>query len=147
LEGLLLVPIFEDFDGTRRSLAELRRRLALVGHLDEVHRGTAPEPGLGSEVLWLGPGDRKIVAALLGADALRSWEPTLARKRRERWFWARPVRTIAELTRQLRTELMTTGRDPALWLHTLAVDGIEAALVLSPPMETRDKKPTEAQIE
>src|SRR5690606_11350457 len=25
--------------------------------------------------------------------------------------------------------------------------GIEAALVLSPPMETRDKKPTEAQIE
>src|SRR5690606_9698825 len=36
LDGLQQLLLFEDFDGVRRSLAELRRRLALVGHLDEV---------------------------------------------------------------------------------------------------------------
>lgn len=137
MEGLLQLPLFEDFDGTRRSMRELKTRLARVGRLDEVDRGTATEPGLGNEVLWLGRGDRKIVRSLFGERALCSWAGTLADLRRERRFRARPVQTIAARERALRAELTATGRDPKLWCHSLAVGEIEAVLTLTPRAEER----------
>ena len=131
LAAIVAAPLFEDFDGARRSLAELVLRHTWIGALDELDRGVAPEPGLGDEVAWLGHSDRRILAGLLGAGSLRSWAPTLAARRRERAFWAAPPTSIAAIAARMADELRAAGLDPALWCRTLAVDGVEAVITLA----------------
>ncbi|MDC0667839.1 hypothetical protein [Nannocystis radixulma] len=132
------VPLFEDFDGARRSLDELARRLAQVGRLEEVDRSEESEPGLGREIVRLGRGDRKILAGLLGGEAvLQSWAPTLAQQRRGRRFRAQPQRSIVEAAEARVAELRAAGLDPGLWSRVWASDGVEAVMILRPPAGTR----------
>ncbi|MBZ5710553.1 hypothetical protein [Nannocystis pusilla] len=128
------VPLFEDFDGARRSLDDLARRLAQVGRLEEVDRSEGSEPGLGREVVRLGRGDRKILAGLFGGEAvLRSWAPTLAQQRRGRKFRAQPQRSIVATAEASVAELRAAGLDPGLWSRVWANDGVEAVVILRPP--------------
>jgi hypothetical protein len=148
LDVLLQMPLFEDLDGAPRSLDELARRQAQVGRLDEVDRAVAPEPSLGRDVAWLGRGDRKILAGLLGGEqALRSWVPSLAVRRRERKFWSAPPQTIAELAAKMHAELQAAGLDPALWSRTLRVGPVEAVIMLAHGSVPPGVEPRLAQIE
>ncbi|MCY0993369.1 hypothetical protein OV203_39900 [Nannocystis sp. ILAH1] len=134
LATLMHLLLFEDFDGTRRSLDELARRQARVGRLEEVDRSVAPEPSLGREIAWLGRGDRKILGGLLGGEAaLQSWAPTLAVRRRERKFWAQAALSSEELTRAAHEALRVAGNEPALWCHVWRDEEVEAVLTLHPP--------------
>ncbi|MFZ6177913.1 hypothetical protein [Nannocystis pusilla] len=134
LATLMHLLLFEDFDGTRRSLDELARRQARVGRLEEVDRSMAPEPALGREIAWLGRGDRKILGGLLGGEAaLQSWAPTLAVRRRERKFWAQEARSFEALTRVTQEEIRAAGLDPSLWCHAWRDEEVEAVLTLHPP--------------
>jgi hypothetical protein len=129
---LLELPLFEDYDGASRSLAELRRRREQSGSIRMIERSVKREPGLGHEVAWLGKGDCRIVTALLGQGALESWGPMLAQMRRERKFMSQPERSLQEMAHAAREELRAAGLDPELWWHMLRVDGVEAVLVLRP---------------
>ncbi|WAS99330.1 hypothetical protein [Nannocystis punicea] len=134
LAALMHVPLFEDFDGARRSLDELARRQARVGRLEEIDRSVAQEPSLGREIAWLGRGDRKILAGLLGGESmLQSWAPTLAVRRREREFWAQNARSSEELTRAAHEAATAAGIEPGLWCHSWRTEEVEAVLTLHPP--------------
>lgn len=149
LAALMQVPLFEDFDGARRSLDELARRQARVGRLDQLDRSVAPDPALGREIAWLGHGDRKILAGLLGGEAaLKSWAPTLAVRLRERKFWQQPERTIAAAAEVAKAEVQTAGLDPALWCHSWSREGAAVTLTLRPPIgaSAPTKAPAEASI-
>lgn len=130
-EVLQRTPLFEDFDGARRSLDDLEWRLKKQGKLDELDRSVAHEPGQGSEVLWLGRGDRAILAALFGAKALQSWQPVLLARQKERAFWARPPELIGAAARRLRGALPSVAGDPSLWCRTFDDDGVRGVVVLA----------------
>jgi hypothetical protein len=148
IDVLLHMPMFDDFDGAPRSLDELARRQAQVGRLDEIDRSIAPDPALGREIAWLGRGDRRILAGLLGGPgALRSWVPSLAVRRRERKFWAAPPQTIAERATSMQAELQAAGLDPALWSRTLRVGAVEAVIMLAHGSVPPGVEPRLAQIE
>lgn len=148
LDVLLQMPLFEDFDGTQRSLDELARRQAQVGRLDEIDRQVAPDPSLGREIAWLGRGDRKILAGLLGGEGmLRSWVPSLAVRRRERKFWSAPPQTIAERAASMQAELQAAGLEPALWSRTLRVGAVEAAIMMAHGSVPPGVEPRLGQIE
>lgn len=129
------LPLFEDFDGARASLRDLAARRDRVGALDELDHGVARLPDLGREVLWLGGGDRKLLAGLFGADALRSYQPVLEAILRERAFRARPPRDLGDLDRILQAELLSAGLAPQLWRRTFEVDGVAGVLALFPDRE------------
>jgi len=124
-------PLFEDFDGARRSLDDLEWRLKKQGQLDELDRAVAPEPGQGSEVLWLGRGDRAILVGLFGAKALRSWQPVLVERKKERAFWARPPELIGAAARRLRTALPSVAGDLSRWCLAFDDDGVRGVVVLA----------------
>lgn len=134
LATLMQVPLFEDFDGARRSIEELARRLERVGRIEAIERSEAPEPSLGREIAWLGRGDRKILAGLLGGEAvLQSWAPTLAVRRRERAFWAQEARSQAEWMRAAEAAARVVGLDPGLWCLAWREEELELVLTLHPP--------------
>ncbi len=124
-------PLFEDFDGARRSLDDLEWRLKKQGKLDELDRSVAHEPGQGSEVLWLGRGDRAVLAALFGAKALQSWQPVLLARQKERAFWARPPEPIGAAARRLRTALPSVAGDLSRWCLAFDDDGVRGVVVLA----------------
>ncbi len=137
--GLALIqvaPLFEDFDGTRRSLRELIDRFERVGVLDELERSQIQVAGLGHEVAWLGQGDRQILLSLLGESALRSWQPTLVAKQREQAFWALPTQELSLLTQRLRGELQVAGVDSDRWSRPIGEgEGLAGLIVLAYPIE------------
>ena len=133
------LPLFEDFDGAPRSLADLLARHARAGGLDELDRAVAQVPGLGHEVAWLGRGDRAVLAAVLGADALRSWAPTLEIRQRQRTFAAAPKRTIAEVAQQVEADLHSAGLDPALWSRVINVGDIAAVIAMARDRDPKDR--------
>jgi hypothetical protein len=130
LAAFLDLALFQDFDGTPRSLRELSERLARVGALDELDRGVLQVPGLGREVVWLDQSNRWILAGLFGESALRSWGPTLDAKRREQAFWAKPQQDFAAVAQAMRNELQIAGVDPALWSRTIEAPGVRAMITL-----------------
>ena len=129
--ALRRTPLFEDFDGARRSLDDLDWRLKKQGRLDELDRSVAHEPGQGSEVLWLGRGDRAVLAALFGAKALQSWLPVLQSRQKERAFWAQPTELIGVVARRLRGVLPGAAGDTSLWCRTLEEEGMRGVIVLA----------------
>jgi hypothetical protein len=127
---LLRVALFEDFDGARRSLEELAARLKKMGRLDELDRSTAQVPGLGREVLWLGRGDRLILAALFGASALRPWLTELGHHQKERAFREQPRESLEAVTRRLARsleKLVPAGQ----WTRKVEEDGVRGVVMLA----------------
>ena len=127
---LFAAPLFEDFDGARRSLRELGERFATQGAIDELERSVAPVPGLGSGVAWLGPSDRKILRGSFGESALRSWLPQLAAKQREQAFWAKPVEDLEARFGAVRSALGIAGVDADLWTRRVEGEGIAGVITL-----------------
>lgn len=130
--GLLDVPLFHDFDGAPRSLRQLAERLARDGALDELDQSVAPQPGLGQDVLWLGRGDRTLLAAIFGPAVLRSWQPVLEAILRRQAFEARPARDLADLAHQLAVDLASAGLAPGRWCRTLRDGDVQLVVALFP---------------
>jgi hypothetical protein len=130
IAAFLDLALFEDFDGTPRSLRELIERRDRVGAIDEIDSGVEQVAGFGHEIAWLDPGDRWILVGLFGESALRSWLPTLKAKHREQEFAAKPARTFAAIAQEFRAELQVTGVDPQLWSRTIEAPGINAVIAL-----------------
>ena len=148
IDVLLRMPLFDDFDGTQRSLDELARRQAQVGRLDEIDHPVTPDPSLGREIVWLSGSARKILAGLLGGEgAQRSWVPSQAVRRRERKFWSAPSQTITEIEASMQAELQAAGLDPALWSRTLQMEAVEAVIMMAHGSVPPGVEPRLAQIE
>lgn len=132
LDGeLAQMQLFEDFDGSRRSLDELGWRLKRKGHLAEIDRSVGQEPSLGAEVVWLGRGDRAILAGLFGADALQSWQPVLVSRQRERSFRSQRPEAMGAVARRLRSTLPGVAGEPTLWSRAVDEEGVQGVVVLA----------------
>ncbi|MBL9102829.1 MAG: hypothetical protein JNL82_17915 [Myxococcales bacterium] len=124
-------PLLEDFDGERRSLEELARRLQRAGHLDALDRSQARVAGLGAEVLWLGRRERSLVEAMFGPTALRSWEEALAARLHEREFRAKPTERLEAASSRVRGPLRLQGLDPEAWSREIDEDGVQGVVAVA----------------
>lgn len=125
---VMRVQLFEAFDGSRRSLADLAWRREHAGHIDYVDATVAREPGLGTHVVRLSHDEWRVVWAMFGVDAVRNWAPELQRTLRERAFRARPPEDAAA---KVRDKLRAWGLDPAVWGRTIDEEGVTGAIGLA----------------
>jgi hypothetical protein len=109
--------LFAQLDGPRVSLAQLAARHDEHGPLKYLPGAPRDERITAPDVVILGPGDRKIVRGLLGADSLEEFdtEPIVRRLR----HLDQPQVDFSELHAELAVEAARTHLRPDEWLITL----------------------------
>jgi hypothetical protein len=109
-EGLAVVPLFDQLDGPRLSLAQLRELVDSQGTLQYVEERPNDARLVAPNVLITGAGDRKILRALFEEQRIVRWDP--GPKQRELAFSQSERKSLASL--RLEAEGQITGTGAAL---------------------------------
>jgi hypothetical protein len=111
-------PLFAQVQGPHASLVELALGLRTHGHIRYLE-SPPPHPNFEAPgVVILGPGDRKLVRGLFGADSCQEWDSG-PQERRLAWL-SQPQVSEAQLRGQFEQELSTTGVQAPRWIVELA---------------------------
>ncbi len=140
-DPLATVPMFEAQVGPRLSLAQLAALINANGKL--LYTESRPEdPRLKAPgVVFLGPGDRKIVRALFGDGRLDKWDPS-ANRQRELEFWYSPRKDLSSMRAELMRGLGRSGVVTERWVVDLPEQGARGFVVWAydgGPSEDRDE--------
>jgi hypothetical protein len=110
-------PLFAQVQGPHRSLASLAQDVRKHGHIRYLAAPPDPPEFEAPGVVILGPGDRKLVRGLFGADSCREFD--VAPQQRRLALRLQPPVSAPELRSQLERELSTTGVQASRWIIDL----------------------------
>jgi hypothetical protein len=110
-------PLFAQVQGPHRSLVQLAVDLRTHGHVRYLASPPNHPDFEAPGVVILGPGDRKLVRGLFGADSCQELD-TGPQERRIR-FLAQPLVNVTELRGQFERELSVMGVQASRWIVEL----------------------------
>jgi hypothetical protein len=127
-EGLAVVPLFDQLEGPRLSLAQLRELIGAQESIPYVEERPDDPRLVAPNVLVTGAGDRKILRALFDEQAIVRWDP--GAKQRELTFWQSERKPLADLRLHAEGQITKTGAGLADWLIDLPEGPIRGFVML-----------------